>query len=94
MVSGVSLLRQKSGYYFIIRHNIRTYQSDGVVQVVRGRSGADKAVKDFEACQPSADHQAGWRYFHEKADLSSSMEPAEATELRQAQLERRESKDS
>jgi len=88
----VSLTRDESkSSYAIIRHNIRTYESGGVVLVVKGRDNADIRVKHFETGQSSEDRHAGWRYFVEKSDLKVGMDPAEATNLRQMKLEIRES---
>ncbi len=81
-----------SNTYAIIRHNIRTYRSDGVVEVVRGKQNAESEVKNLEASQPPADRHEGWRYFIEKTDLKPGTDPAEATHRRQAELEVRESK--
>jgi hypothetical protein len=60
--------------------------------VVRGKQNAELALKKFEASQSSPDHHEGWRYFLEKTDLKAGIDPAEATHLRQADLETRESK--
>ena len=76
----------------VIRHNDRTYESAGVVEVVKGRHNAEAALKNFESSQSSADRHEGWRYFLEKTTLKAGTDPAEATELRQAELESRESK--
>jgi hypothetical protein len=76
----------------IIRHNIRTYESAGVVQVLKGLQNAETTLKNLEACQASADRHEGWRYFLEKTDLKPGMDPAQATHRRQADLETRESK--
>ena len=78
--------------YVVIRHNVRTYESAGVVEVVKGRTNAESALKKFEGEQSSADRHEGWRYFLEKTSLKAGTDPAEATELRQAELESRESK--
>ena len=78
--------------YVVIRHNVRTYESAGVVEVVKGRTNAETTLKNFEAEQSSADRHEGWRYFLEKSTLKAGTNPAEATELRQAELESRESK--
>jgi hypothetical protein len=48
-------------------------------------------MKDFEASQGSEDWQMGWRYFLEKTKLTAGTDPAEATQLRQMELEMRES---
>ena len=76
--------------YAIIRHNVRTYRSAGVVEVVRGKQGADLAVKKFEASQGSADYHEGWRYFSEKTELKVGTDPIQATHLREAALDLRE----
>jgi len=90
--SGVSLTRDETkSSYAIIRHNIRTYESGGVVLVVKGKENAELKVKHFETGQSSEDRHAGWRYFVEKSDLKAGMDPAEATNLRQMKLEIRES---
>ena len=78
--------------YVVIRHNVRTYESAGVVEVVKGRQNAESTLKNFEAEQSSADRHEGWRYFLEKSTLKAGTDPAEATELRQAELESRETK--
>src|SRR5215470_1956088 len=78
--------------YAIIRHNIRTYQSAGVLAVVRGKHSAESELKKFEDSQDSSDRHEGWRYFIEKTDLQAGTDPLEATQRRQAELERRESK--
>ena len=88
----MSLTRDETkASYAIIRHNIRTYESGGVVLVVKGKENAELRVKHFETGQSSEDRHAGWRYFVEKSDLKAGMDPAEATNLRQMKLEIRES---
>jgi len=77
--------------YAIIRHNIRTYRSAGVLAVVRGRRRAESELKKFEDSQDSSDRHQGWRYFIEKTDLKAGTDPTEATQRRQAELEGRES---
>jgi hypothetical protein len=49
-------------------------------------------VKDLENSESSADRHEGWRYFIEKTEIKAGTDPAEATQRRQAELERRESK--
>ena len=75
----------------VIRYNVRTYQSGGVVAVMAGRVSADLTISELEKSQTSDDRQTGWRYFAEKSDLKVGMDPREATQLRQARLEVRES---
>jgi hypothetical protein len=92
--NGVSLTRDENNTsYVIIRHNVRTYQSAGVVEVIKGRHNAETAVKKLEACQSPADRHEGWRYFFEKTELKAGMNPTEATKLRQEHLEDRELKE-
>ncbi len=88
----MSLTRDESKASFaIIRHNIRTYESGGVVAVIKGRDNAKLEVEHFEAGQSTEDRHAGWRYFLEKTHLKAGMNPEEATNLRQMDLENRES---
>jgi|SRR5580704_6682656 hypothetical protein len=77
--------------YAIILHNVRTYRSAGVVGIVRGKHKAEITLKEFADSQNSTDHHEGWRYFYEKTELAVGTNPAEATQLRQADLEQRES---
>jgi hypothetical protein len=77
--------------FAVIRHNVRTYESGGVMIVIKGRTTAESALNQFERSQTSEDRHAGWRYFLEKTDLRAGMNPAEATTLRQMRLEVRES---
>ena len=78
--------------YAIILHNVRTYRSAGVIAVVRGKQKAESTLKGFQEAQSSTEHHEGWRYFFEKTDLAPGTDPKEATQMRQAELERRESK--
>lgn len=78
--------------YAIIRYNIRTYRSAGVVAVVGSRLNAESELKKFEDSQDSSDRHEGWRYLIDKTNLKAGTDPAEATRHRQAELEARESK--
>jgi hypothetical protein len=90
--NGGSLTRDESrASYAIIRHNVRTYESGGVVEIVKGKHNAETTVKQCEACQSSEDRQLGWRYFLELSTLKAGTDPAEATQLRQTDLDVRES---
>jgi hypothetical protein len=80
--------------FAIIRYNVRTYQSGGVIAVMAERNAADVAMSQLERIQPSEDRQIGWRYFVETSDLKVGMNPDEATQLRQSRLEMRESQAS
>jgi len=87
------MTRDESGAsYAIICYNVRTYQSAGIVQVIKGLRNAETLTKRFQESQSSHDHQEGWRYVFEKTDLKPGMDPAEATRLRQEELDMRESK--
>ncbi len=77
--------------FAVIRHNVRTYESGGVMAVIKGRVTAESTLGQFERSQASEDRHAGWRYFLEKTDLKAGMNPAEATSLRQMLLDVRES---
>ena len=90
---GFHLTREElSASYAIIRHNVRTYRSGGVVEVVKGKQLAELALQKLQACQDSSDHYEGWRYFIEKTDQKPGMDPTQATQRRQEELEVRESK--
>jgi len=80
-----------NGSFAIIRYNARTYESGGVMAVVKGRERAESIVKQFERSQSGEDRHTGWRYFMEKTDLRAGMDPAEATSVRQSRLDMRES---
>jgi len=90
---GVFLTNHESkASYAIIRHNVRTYVSAGVVQVIRGQQNAARAVAELEQSQASDDRHEGWRYFLEETDLAPGMDPAQATQQRWTKFEARESK--
>ena len=78
--------------YAIIRHNIRTYVSGGVVQVIRGQQNATRAVAQFEGGQTSDDRHDGWRYFLEETELTPGMDPEQATRQRWREFDAREAK--
>ena len=91
--NGLSLTRDHlTASYAIIRHNIRTYQSAGVVAVVSGKHSAESELKKFEDFQDSSDRHEGWRYLIDRTSLKAGTDPAEATRHRQAELDDRESK--
>jgi hypothetical protein len=78
--------------FAVIRYNLRTYASGGVMAVIKGRSNAKMKVEHFEGAQSNEDRNAGWRYFLERTNLEPGMDPEKATKLRQARLDVRESK--
>jgi hypothetical protein len=88
----VTLTRNEAKtHYAIIRHNVRTYVSAGVVDVIQGKTNAEAAVKQFELCQSSEDRHEGWRYFLEQTEIKPGTDLAVATSMRQKELELRES---
>lgn len=92
-VNGFYLTRDDiNSSYAIIRHNIRTFRSAGVLAVVKGRRNAELELKKFEDSQESSDRHEGWRYFVEKTQVKPGTDPIEATQQRQVELEKRESK--
>ena len=76
--------------YAIIRYNVRTYRSDGVIAVIGGKRRAELELKKFEDSQNPSDRQEGWRYLLDKTDLKAGTDPTKATQHRQAELEARE----
>ena len=89
--NGLFLTRDElTASYLIVRHNVRTYRSAGVIAVVRGKQNAESELKTFVDSQDSSDRHEGWRYFIEKTSLKAGTDPAEATQYRQAELEGRE----
>ena len=77
--------------FAIVRFNSRTYQSGGVMAVVKAHAAAEHLLSDYEFGQSEQDRRNGRRYFLEETDLVPGMNADEATKLRQARLERRES---
>ena len=62
-----------------------------MVEVVKGKQNAEAAVRRFEEGQSSEDRQSGWRYLLvEESGLKPGMDPQEATQRRQMDLETRE----
>ena len=82
---------ESKGSFALIRYNLRTYVSGGVVAIIKGKSNAETTLKNLEGQQSSEDRHEGWRYFLEKTELKAGMDPQEATSLRQVNLELRES---
>ena len=89
--SGAAIADHLKSSFAIIRFNSRTYESGGVVAVVKAHTAAERLLRDYEFGQSEQDRHNGWRYFLEETDLVPGMSADEATKLRQASLERRES---
>ncbi len=85
-------LDDSTSSYAIICYNVRTYQSAGVVVVVKGQQNVIAKVKELEGSQSSTEQHEGWRYIFEKTTLKVGTDPTEATRKRQEDLDARESK--
>jgi hypothetical protein len=68
--------------FAVVRFNERTYQSGGVIAVIKGTESAERTLNDFDECQGDDNRKGGWRYFLEETDLRSGMDPKKATMLR------------
>jgi hypothetical protein len=55
--------------FAVVRFNRRTYQSGGVVAVIKGIKVALKNSRRFRLVSERGDRRVGWRYFLEKTDL-------------------------
>jgi hypothetical protein len=88
---GKSMTGESESSFAIVRFNSRTYESGGVVAVIKGTNAAKGILKEFDSDQSEQHRMAGWRYFLEKTDLQPGMDPEKATRLRQARFDRRES---
>ncbi len=47
--------------FSIIRYNFRTYESGGVMAVIKGRGNGETKIGHFEGGQSKEDRNAGWR---------------------------------
>jgi hypothetical protein len=85
-------MTDKSEFSFaVVRFNEQTYESGGVVAVIKGTTAAERSLNDFDWCLSEENRRAGWRYFLEKTYLRPGMNPEKATELRQRLLDLQES---
>jgi hypothetical protein len=85
-------MKDKSESSFaVVGFNERTYESGGVVAVIKGIAAAKKTLHDFDWCQSPEDRRAGWRYFLEETDLRPGIDAEKATKLRQVRLDLLES---
>jgi hypothetical protein len=76
--------------FAVVRFNGRTYQSGGVVAVIKGIKVARRTLDDFDWSQSEEQRRAGWRYFLEKTDLPPGMDAEKATTLRQVRFDLQE----
>jgi len=85
-------MTDKTGSSFaVVRFDEQTYQSGGVVAVIKGTEAAERTLNDFDCYQSEENRRAGWRYFLEETDLRPGMDPEKATKLRQVRLDLQES---
>jgi hypothetical protein len=77
--------------FAVVRFNERTYQSGGVMAVIKGTEAAKRILNDFDWFQSDENRRAGWRYFLEETDLRSGMDQEKATTLRQVRFDLAES---
>jgi hypothetical protein len=61
-----------------------------VVAVLKGKHYAETEMKNLESFQLSEDRLEGWRYFVEPTHQKAGTNALEATQVRQAELESRE----
>jgi hypothetical protein len=78
--------------FAVVRFNERTYQSGGVVAIIKGVEAAKRTLANFDSCQSEENRRAGWRYFLEKTDLRPGMDPEKATKLRQVRFDLQQSR--
>jgi hypothetical protein len=85
-------MTDKSEFSFaVVRFNERTYQSGGVVAIIKGVEAAKRTLANFDWCQSEENRREGWRYFLEKTDLRPGMDPEKATKLRQVRFDLQQS---
>ena len=80
--------------FAIVGFNERTYQSGGVVAVIKGIEAAQRTLNDFDWCQREENRRAGWRYFLEETELLPGMDAEKATTLRQVRFDLQETEPS
>jgi hypothetical protein len=88
---GCGMTAKSESSFAVVRFNERTYQSGGVVAVIKGIELAQRTLDDFDWCQSEGNRRAGWRYFLEKTDLRPGMDPEKATQVRQVRFDLQES---
>jgi hypothetical protein len=54
--------------FAVVRFNERTYESGGVMAVIKGIESAQKTLTDFDWFQSNENRRAGWRYFLEETE--------------------------
>jgi hypothetical protein len=87
---GCGMTDKSDSSFAVVRFNERTYQSGGIVAVIKGIKVAQRTLDDFDWSQSEEQRRAGWRYFLEKTDLPPGIDPEQATTLRQVRLDLQE----
>ena len=87
---GCVMTDQSESSFAVIRFNEQTYQSGGVVAVIKGIKIAQRTLDDFDWSQSEDQRRAGWHYFLEKTNLRPGMDPEKATTLRQVRFDLQE----
>ena len=88
---GSDMTDKSESFFAVVRFNEQTYQSGGVVAVIKGTEAAERTLNDFDWCQSEENRRAGWCYFLEETNLRPGMDPEKATKLRQVRLDLQES---
>jgi hypothetical protein len=87
---GCHMTDKSTASFAVVRFNERTYQSGGVMAVIKGTESAERTLNDFDWCQGDDNRRAGWRYFLEATDLPPGMDPVKAIKLRQVRFDLQE----
>jgi hypothetical protein len=82
---------RRSRQIFVRHHSLQLPHVRVRRRCGRGEGPRCGLLRDYEFGQSEQDRHNGWRYFLEETDLLPGMDADEATKLRQARLERRES---
>jgi hypothetical protein len=88
--SGCGMRDKSEASFAVVRFNERTYQSGGVLSVIKGIDAAQRTLNDFDWCLSEENRRVGWRYFLEETDLRPGMDPEKATKLRQVRFDLQE----
>jgi hypothetical protein len=80
-VFGCAMTDNAESAFAVVRFNERTYQSWGVLAVIKGIDAAQRTLGDFEVGLSEENKRVGWCYFLEEADLRPGMDPEKATKL-------------
>jgi hypothetical protein len=83
-------MRDESKVNFeIIRNNFASGEPSRVVEIVRGRAAAERAVEKHDRRLTQAEREAGWGHFLQKTGLKPGTDPKLATRIRMMESSRR-----